>query len=253
MSACLAGGAVGAEAPPLREEYRYEARPLARPNEGEPKRIALGIERRSDATALTLVTRSPEGTEEIRMAVDPPYAVRVATRRAERGGVTVQDDEVRRDGERVQMESRRGGRTTRKTVTLPDLPFAVDASLLLLGRSFVESDLTEQRVFMADFSRRTITILLRKRGTEEVTVPAGRFPCHRLEVVVRFLIFRAVITYWISVDPPHFLVKHVGRRGPFSATTMTQLVERSVSWPRVPEPASSSSTPIPAGRASARH
>ena len=238
LRAPVAQAGTGGPQPDLaREEYRYEARPAAHPTRGEPTRVILAIDHAPGDTRLSLVTTSRDSTEEIRMAIAPPHSFQRATRRIRKREALVQHDEVWRDGERVWMESRRGDNVARKSVSLPDLPFAVDASLLLFGRSFVESDLTEQRVFMADFSRHSITILLRKRGLEVVTVPAGTFACHKLEVVVRFLIFKAVITYWVSAEPPHFLVKHVGRRSPFARTTVTQLVERSPAWPqaRLPE------------------
>jgi hypothetical protein len=80
-----------------------------------------------------------------------------------------------------------------------------------------------REVFMADWSRRTVDVDVREKGVETVEVPAGTFECYRMEVVVKVLVFRPRITFWIATAPPHFLVRHRGRRGPFTPTFVTTL------------------------------
>jgi hypothetical protein len=79
---------------------------------------------------------------------------------------------------------------------------------------------------MADWSHRTVDVDVRDRGIETIAVPAGTFACHRMEVTVRVLMFRPKITFWITVDAPHVLVQHRGKRGPFTPVFETRLVRR---------------------------
>jgi hypothetical protein len=105
-------------------------------------------------------------------------------------------------------------------------------SLLYLLRSFPFNRSGQWRVFMADFSGQFITVSIRDQGMERVIVPAGTFDCYRVEVTVSFLFLKAKITYWLTTSPPHFLVKHEGRRGPFTKTYTTALVSREAANPR---------------------
>jgi hypothetical protein len=93
-------------------------------------------------------------------------------------------------------------------------------------RSFPFDKPREWRVFMVDFSNNKVTVTVRQTGVEKVTVPAGEFECNRIEVVVELFIIRPKITYWISRESPHFLVKHQGKKGPFTPTYVTDLVSR---------------------------
>jgi len=210
-----------------REEYAYVAHAHGHAATADSDRIAMIVERFGEETRLSLVTHSKESEERIAVSLRPPGELSHAVREVFEDGALGKRQVVRRVGRRVQIESYEDGRVERNAIALPTAPLAVDASLLLLLRPFVESDETSRRVFMVDFSGRNITVELRKRGLEDVAVPAGRFRCHKVEVVVRFLVFKAVIRYWLAAKAPHFLVKHVGKRGPFSRTTVTELTERS--------------------------
>jgi len=212
--------------PTALERYAYVEHPAGRPAGGDAARVSLVVEHQPEGTQLSLVTLSARSEEAIVVSL-LAQEFATATRERRNGGVLVARESVRRAGDHVEIESHEGERVERKSVRLGDAPLAVDASLLLLFRDFVDAAPESSRVFMVDFSGRSITVDLRKRGTESVNVPAGTFRCHKLEVVVRFLVFEAVITYWVSVEAPHFLVKHVGKRGPFTRTTVTELVERS--------------------------
>ena len=102
--------------------------------------------------------------------------------------------------------------------------FAVDGSLLVLLRSFPFNEGKEGNVFMVDFSGYAITVTIRQAGIEKVVVPAGELECYRIEVVVNLPIFHPKVTYWISVRKPNFLVKHEGKKGPFTPSYITSLL-----------------------------
>ncbi|HET6461422.1 MAG TPA: hypothetical protein VFG29_11640 [Syntrophales bacterium] len=53
---------------------------------------------------------------------------------------------------------------------------------------------------------------------------AGTFDCYKMEVTVEIPIFRPHIIYWVTKKEPHFLVKSVGRRGPFTRYYATFLL-----------------------------
>jgi len=45
-----------------------------------------------------------------------------------------------------------------------------------------------------------------------------------MEVVVNIPLLLPKITYWITAAKPHFLVKHEGKRGPFTSAYITSLI-----------------------------
>jgi hypothetical protein len=101
---------------------------------------------------------------------------------------------------------------------------AVDASLLGMLRSFPFEKNKAWDLFMIDFSQRSIRVTVRQSAIDTIEVPAGKFECYRMEVTINLFLFHPKITYWISKQEPHFLVKHHGKRGPFTPTYDTALV-----------------------------
>jgi hypothetical protein len=151
--------------------------------------------------------------------------VAAVRRRYGRDGSIYESDSLRVDGTTLVMETWRDGETKTSRAECPrDRPIAVDASLLLWMRRFPFGDPATRDVFMADWSHRTVDVDVRDRGIETIAVPAGTFACHRMEVTVRVLMFRPKITFWITVDAPHVLVQHRGKRGPFTPVFETRLV-----------------------------
>lgn len=129
----------------------------------------------------------------------------------------------------VYVETIVGTKKTAKKRKLPkSQKLAVDISLLYQMRSFPFGKYEEWQVFMADFSGHFITVSVRDRGVERITVPAGTFECYRMEVDVGWFFLKTKIIYWLTANSPHFLVKHEGKRGPFtkSYTTMLNSMER---------------------------
>jgi hypothetical protein len=105
-------------------------------------------------------------------------------------------------------------------------PLAMDASLLFLLRSFPFDQNKEWDIYMVDFSQKSISVTARQTGVETVRVIAGEFRCYKIEVTVNLIIFTPRITYWLSKEKPHFLVKHRGMIEPLSRTYITQLVSK---------------------------
>jgi Protein of unknown function (DUF3108) len=148
-----------------------------------------------------------------------------ARRRYGRDGAIYESDSLRVDGATLVMQTWRDGDTKTSRAECPrDRPVAADASLLLWMRRFPFGDSGAHDVFMADWSHRTVDVDVRDRGIETIAVPAGTFACHRMEVTVRVLVFRPKITFWITVDAPHVLVQHRGKRGPFTPVFETRLL-----------------------------
>ncbi|MGA2332669.1 MAG: hypothetical protein ABSG75_13005 [Syntrophales bacterium] len=79
---------------------------------------------------------------------------------------------------------------------------------------------------MVDFTGYTITVEVQLAGTEMIAVPVGTFACYRMEVIVGISLLRPRVIYWVTKDAPHFLVKNVGKRGPFTDTYITTLISR---------------------------
>jgi hypothetical protein len=128
------------------------------------------------------------------------------------------------DNQMVHVETTVGTKKTVKKRKHPkDQKLAVDLSLLYQMRFFPFGKSAEWRVFMADFSGHFITVSIRDRGVERITVPAGAFECYRMEAAVGLFFLKTKIIYWLTTNPPHFLVKHQGKRGPFTKTYITVL------------------------------
>jgi hypothetical protein len=105
-----------------------------------------------------------------------------------------------------------------------DQMLAVDGSLLLMFRFFPFGEQKEWKVLMVDFSGYSATVTVRQTARENITVPAGDFECYRMEAIVNIPVLRPKVTYWISASHPHFMVKHRGKRGPFTPYYATSLI-----------------------------
>ena len=127
---------------------------------------------------------------------------------------------------RVRPERKRGRKDQVKDFDIPDdKPLVVDASFLLWLREFPYGSGASSKVFMVDFSQHKVTVEAVDRGVETVTVPAGTFDCHHVEVIVMVLWIKTRIDFWMSTSAPHFLVRHQGKRGPFTDSYVTELVK----------------------------
>ena len=208
-----------------REKYRYEAVPIG------------GEAGRKELTEITLIDAdrgveyiskniSPEDIEEITIHTDREGRFISGLRTtSSRQNEKVQQEKIWIADRKAYLERGTGEEKKRKEYELPqDTPFAVDGSLLVLLRSFPFNQGKEWNVFMLDFSGYSIQVTIRQTGMEKVAVPAGEFECYRIEVVVDIPIFHPKVTYWLSVRKPNFLVKHQGKKGPFTPSYVTSLV-----------------------------
>jgi hypothetical protein len=123
------------------------------------------------------------------------------------------------------VERHTEGGIKRKEHRLPlDKELAVDGSLLVLLRFFPFDEGRKWNLFMVDFSGYSITVTILQEGREKIAVPAGEFECYRLATVVNIPVLKPRITYWLSTQKPNFLVKHQGKRGPFTSSYTTSLI-----------------------------
>jgi hypothetical protein len=204
------------------EKYHYEAVPIGKPAEKE----SVEMEFTADASGVTCFSKtvSKRGVTEIRATTDAKgEAVAVTKQSRDPDGLLYEDVVITRNGPEALLNNKAKNRT--KSYDLqPDKDFAVDASLLVLMRFFPFDQGASRRIFMIDFSGHSVFVNLRQAAVEKITVPAGTFECYRMEVVVQILIFRPKIIYWITKENPHFLVKSIGKQGPFTPTYEISLV-----------------------------
>jgi hypothetical protein len=207
------------------EKYLYEALPAA--GEAE-KKETVEMEMLHAAGSITYHSKisSSRSREEIRIETDREGRFISGTRQV----LSYEKDlpaeqKIWREKDKIFLQGNGGGK--RKIYNLAeDRGFAVDGSLLLLLRfSPFESGPT-WKIFMVDFAGYAITVEVHLAGTEMITVPAGTFECYRMEVIVEIPLLHPRILYWVTKDAPHFLVKNVGKRGPFTDTYVTTLISR---------------------------
>ncbi len=221
-----AQSASAAFAPPANswdELYRYVARPAGDDREERREHVEIGFRYDEEGTFIRSSTIVGGNFENVFVRIGPEGTFRSAYRVGELGGTTAMDGSIWFDDGTVSVTTE--GKIEEGEREVPEgVPVAADVSLLHLMRSFPFGTDAAWEVLMADFSGNFVTVSIRNAGTDSVSVPAGVFLCHRMDVAVRILIFRPTITFWLAADPPHFLVKHRGKRGPFTRTYTTELV-----------------------------
>jgi len=137
----------------------------------------------------------------------------------------VQQEKIWRGRHRVVVERLTEGGIRRKEHRLPlGKELAVDGSLLALLRSFPFDEGKKWNLFMVDFSGYSVTVTILQEAREKIAVPAGEFECYRLATVVNIPVLKPRITYWLSTQKPNFMVKHQGKRGPFTLSYTTSLI-----------------------------
>jgi hypothetical protein len=204
------------------ERYRYEATPEGRHGSEARERIEIECTRSGTGVRYASKVESSGGTEVTTLSLDGEgrFVSGERTTLAPSGSKPT-TDRIWRRGDVAYAEIGSDEATPYRLP--PDHSLAVDGSLLLLLRSFPFGEGQEWKVFMLDFSGASITVSLRQAGTETVTVPAGTFECYRMEVEVPIPLLRPKITYWISKQEPHYLVRQQGKRGPFTRSYVTVL------------------------------
>ena len=211
---------------PYTEEYAYEAIPTKDKGKDLKEFIEIRLIHSDQQIICNLKRRSSEAQEIIKIETSSDGKFHSATKdKIDNFGKYIHIAEIFRDEENVYVRQfSNGSLKTKEYSILRGKPLAVDASLLLLMRFFPFDKNMEWDVFMVDFSQSSISVRVVQADIENIVVPAGEFECYRMEVSVIFFIFRAKITYWITKKKPHFLVKHIGKRSPFTTSYTTSLV-----------------------------
>jgi hypothetical protein len=209
------------------ERYLYEALPVA----GEAvKKETVEMEIRHNEKNIHYHAKisSSISREEIRIETDNSGQFVSGTRQVLSFDQGLQAEEkIWREKDKVFMQGNGGGKEMPKSFDLTEgKKVAVDGSLLLLFRLFPFERSETWKVFMVDFTGYAITVEVQLAGTEIIAVPAGTFECYRMEVIVGIPLLRPRIIYWVTKDAPHYLVKNMGKRGPFTDTYITTLISR---------------------------
>jgi hypothetical protein len=218
MAADLFGGTTGSV-----EEYRY----ISFPTGGDAARretIEMKIVSLDQIVRYETKSSASSAMEEIWIYTDPAGRLASASRKWSSDGREKADRIWRENRTAYLQQSLREGKAARAFDIPPGKDLAVDGSLLLFFRSFPFDTGEARSVFMLDFSGASVTVTVRHGGSETITVPAGRFDCYRMEVIVELPLLHPKITYWITKRRPHFMVRSVGQRGPFTSSYVTSLV-----------------------------
>jgi hypothetical protein len=215
------------EAPfgPKIERYRYEAIPTDHPS-SQKDLIEMEFLETQGGVEYHSTVLSSDSEEEIAIQMDKEARFVSGIRSTSRSpDKPVQQERIWRDRHKVIVERHIRGGTKRKEHRLPpDKELAVDGSLLALMRFFPFDEGKKWNLFMVDFSGYSITVTVLQKGREKITVPAGEFECYRLLTVVNIPVLKPKIAYWLGTQKPNFLVKHQGKRGPFTPSYTTSLV-----------------------------
>ena len=212
--------------PTTKEKYTYEARPMNSVKRQSKEFITMEFLHFENRVLYTSTITKSGSMEVTRIAVKPDGDFISATRdQADDSGGYMRLEQIWRDENKAYVQRYKNGAAAVKEYLLPgDRRLAVDASLLVLLRSFPFNENRAWKLFMVDFSQHSISVTVNQAAVEDVRVPAGNFTCYRMEVIVDLVIFHPKITYWITKAVPHFLVKHQGKRGPFTPSYETSLL-----------------------------
>lgn len=211
----------------FRENYRYEAIPEGKG--GQKEDVIIEITRNEENLLFRMHTDSTAGLEEIQMEMYPSgYLVSASRRFSSKRENATSLEEIRRERGKAYLQKGIGPEEEVRSFVIPsNKSFAVDGSLLILIRGYPFDRDEAWPIYMVDFSGAGVNVTLRKKGSESVTVPAGTFDCYKMEVTVEVPIFRPRIIYWVAKEEPHFLVKSIGKRGPFTPSFETSLLSKN--------------------------
>jgi hypothetical protein len=209
------------------EKYHYEALPVAG-EEGKKETVEMELLHTERNITYHAKISSLISREEIKIEMDRRGQFISGTRQVSSLDQGLQAEEkIWHEKDKVFMQGKGGGKERQKAFDLADRgKVAVDGSLLLLLRFFPFERGETWKVFMVDFTGYAITVEAHLTGTEMITTPAGTFECYRMEVIVEIPVLHPRIIYWLAKDAPHYLVKSVGKSGPFTDTYVTTLISR---------------------------
>jgi hypothetical protein len=203
------------------EAYRYEAVPLGREKDTEQIRVDLSFDREGIGFASTAL--SDRGKEHIVLKLTGEGDLIWGERDFYPISGKLTEERIWREGHRVYMDQTSGTRKKTSAVNVPEgLIPAVESSMLVRLRRFPYGSTDSWKLLMFNFRGKSAPAAARQNGVERITVPAGQFPCYRVEVTFHVFIFRPQVVCWVAEEKPHVLVKSVGKRrffGPIYVTT----------------------------------
>ena len=221
---CLGSGIATAEERPElppHEFYIYETvamnDPAARPQE----HVEMQIRYTSNKVHSVYKSKRPDGSQVVTIQMTRDGLVISASMVSyDRHDKVTTSARIWVADNRVHVHRiKRNHRHVEKSKPIGDKRLLADASILLVLRSFPFARSEEVEYLMASFDPYFITMRFQQKGVETITVPAGTFECYRLEGYVDLIIKKLKMTYWLSREKPHFLVKYEGKRGIFLAPT----------------------------------
>lgn len=226
LDATLARATSSHTSPGALELYRYTSFQGAKLDDRAKETIFMTYDSANGRVMIFSKTLGKDSLQTVVITLTPQGTVVSATLESKTspGGEIIQQSRIRKENRTVYVDVTHGQKKNIRRIGVPEgQEVAVDASLLYLMRQFPFDAGTGRRVFMVDFSGQFVTVSVSNKGTELVTVPAGEFPCYRMEALISLAFLKATITYWLTKSPPHFLVKHRGKKGPFTKTFTTVL------------------------------
>ncbi len=209
-----------AAAGPAKETYLYTSVPSG---EGETESIEITITGTETGGTYSSRIDKDEERQETRIETDALGRFSAGYSRVSKSsGNDVRNTRSWRNGNTIYLE---GDSQSVKAIKAPrGAEPALDGSILLLLRSFIKSNKSDEDVFLISFSGKSVKAKIRNTGIETVSVPAGNFECHRIEIGIPVLFTRSKITAWLTKNAPHGLIKLQGKRGPLTASYTTILV-----------------------------
>lgn len=222
--------------PTAPEAYRYTSVPGIHLDDSAKETTFMSFGYANGRVMLSSRTLGRDSLQTVAITLTPQGTVVSATLESATSpnGKIIQQSRIQKENGAVDVDVTRGQKRNTRSIIVPEgQKLAVDASLLYLMRQFAFDKREDWRVFMVDFSGQSVTVSVRNQGAELVTVPAGAFMCYRMEVRIGVAFLKATITYWLTKNPPHFLVKHIGKKGPFTKTYTTVLDSIDSSTPQV--------------------
>jgi hypothetical protein len=204
------------------EKYQYEAVPIGKEADREEIEMALSFEADGIGFTSTSVSEKAEERIQVKMTRDGDLITGARSLTGSSGSVT--EEKIRRDNNKVYIEQDSGEDKKTKTLDIPQgATLAVEGSLLVLLRFFPYDSATQWNLFMIDFSGKSAAATARQTGIERIEVPAGEFPCYRIEVLFHVLFLNPKVVCWVTTEKPHLVIKSVGKRGVFTPTYISSL------------------------------
>lgn len=216
-----------AAAPPD-EQYLYEAVPSGQDSEKNKESIVIQLN--AEDNILRKISAVNAGgdiqTVDIKLKPNGDFISGQRLIKSINGQITEKKTLLAGDGVAYLIDELKNSK--REYHVAKNKPLATADSLLVSLRTFTFGNSVQKNFFMIDFSGPKVNVSVRQTGEETVSVPAGKFECYRLVIEVNFFLFHPKIFLWLTKEPPHFLVKHLGKRGPFTKYYLTSLVKKEI-------------------------